>query len=61
MAEIIAVVQGAGAGGMLTLSQIILSDLVSLQERGTYNGLLGLYANFFRSSPVLLTSWCPGP
>ncbi|EIN09177.1 Mfs1.2 [Punctularia strigosozonata HHB-11173 SS5] len=36
------VVQGAGAGGILTLSQIILSDLVTLQERGTYNGLFGL-------------------
>ncbi|KAI0730581.1 Mfs1.2 [Earliella scabrosa] len=36
------VVQGAGAGGMLTISQIILSDLVTLQERGMYNGLFGL-------------------
>ena len=25
------------------MSQIILSDLVTLQERGTYNGLFGLY------------------
>ncbi|KAI1791873.1 Mfs1.2 [Ganoderma leucocontextum] len=36
------VVQGAGAGGIYTLAQVILSDLVSLQERGTYNGLFGL-------------------
>ncbi|KAM5530941.1 hypothetical protein V8D89_015386 [Ganoderma adspersum] len=36
------VVQGAGAGGIFTLSQVILSDLVSLKERGTYNGLFGL-------------------
>ncbi|KAI0746387.1 Mfs1.2 [Daedaleopsis nitida] len=36
------VAQGAGAGGILTLSQIILSDLVSLQERGLYSGLFGL-------------------
>ncbi|KAI0766215.1 major facilitator superfamily domain-containing protein [Trametes elegans] len=35
-------VHGAGTGGILTLSQIILSDLVTLQERGTYNGLFGL-------------------
>ena len=39
----LSVVQGAGAGTILTLSQIILSDLVTLQERGTYNGLIGLY------------------
>ncbi|PIL24610.1 MFS general substrate transporter [Ganoderma sinense ZZ0214-1] len=36
------VVQGAGAGGIFTLAQVILSDLVSLKERGTYNGLFGL-------------------
>ncbi|KAI0352111.1 Mfs1.1 [Trametes cingulata] len=36
------VVHGAGSGGILTLSQIILSDLVTLQERGAYNGLFGL-------------------
>ncbi len=36
------VIQGAGSGGMLTLSQINLSDLVTLQERGAYNGLFGL-------------------
>ncbi|KAI0791749.1 iron permease [Abortiporus biennis] len=35
-------VQGAGGGGIQALSMIILSDLVSLKERGTYNGLLGL-------------------
>ncbi|KAJ3557850.1 hypothetical protein NM688_g1248 [Phlebia brevispora] len=35
-------VQGAGGGGILSLGSIILSDLVSLQERGTYNGLIGL-------------------
>ncbi|KAJ3019302.1 hypothetical protein NUW54_g122 [Trametes sanguinea] len=35
-------VHGAGAGGITTLSQIILSDLVTLRERGTYNGLFGL-------------------
>ncbi|KAJ7463436.1 major facilitator superfamily domain-containing protein [Mycena galericulata] len=35
-------VQGAGAGGVFSLTQIILSDLVTLQERGKYNGLFGL-------------------
>ncbi|PCH33069.1 MFS multidrug transporter [Wolfiporia cocos MD-104 SS10] len=35
-------VQGLGGGGVLTLSTIILSDIVALHERGLYNGLLGL-------------------
>lgn len=35
-------IQGLGAGGVYTLSSIILSDLVPLRERGIYNGLLGL-------------------
>ncbi|KAI0040389.1 MFS general substrate transporter [Auriscalpium vulgare] len=34
--------QGAGAGGIFALTQIVLSDLVTLEERGTYNGLVGL-------------------
>ena len=37
-----AALQGAGAGGINALTQIILSDLVTLQERGKYNGLIGL-------------------
>ncbi|EGO00143.1 hypothetical protein SERLA73DRAFT_72881 [Serpula lacrymans var. lacrymans S7.3] len=35
-------IQGSGAGGIFTLSQIILSDMVTLKERGTYSGLFGL-------------------
>ncbi|KAH8111198.1 iron permease [Phellopilus nigrolimitatus] len=35
-------VQGIGAGGISSLSQIIISDLVPLHERGTYNALLAL-------------------
>ncbi|KAJ6456450.1 major facilitator superfamily domain-containing protein [Mycena sanguinolenta] len=35
-------VQGAGAGGVFSLTQIILSDMVTLEERGKYNGLFGL-------------------
>ncbi|KAI0047422.1 MFS general substrate transporter [Auriscalpium vulgare] len=34
--------QGAGAGGIYALTQIVLSDLVTLEERGAYNGLFGL-------------------
>lgn len=34
-------VQGVGAGGILALSEIILSDLVPLHERGVYQGMIG--------------------
>ncbi|KDR74136.1 hypothetical protein GALMADRAFT_71449 [Galerina marginata CBS 339.88] len=36
------VVQGVGGGCTLALCTIIVSDLVSLSERGTFNGILGL-------------------
>jgi len=35
-------VQGIGGGGILALCSIIVSDLVSLEERGAYNGLIGM-------------------
>ncbi|KAI0343447.1 MFS general substrate transporter [Trametopsis cervina] len=35
-------VQGAGGGGILSLGSIIVSDMVTLQERGTYNGFIGM-------------------
>ncbi|KZV93930.1 MFS general substrate transporter [Exidia glandulosa HHB12029] len=35
-------IQGWGGGGILSMPQIILSDLVSLRERGTYNGILAV-------------------
>ncbi|KAJ7254826.1 major facilitator superfamily domain-containing protein [Mycena rebaudengoi] len=35
-------VQGLGGGGIITLSEILTSDLVPLAERGTYQGLIGL-------------------
>ncbi|TFY53267.1 hypothetical protein EVJ58_g9541, partial [Rhodofomes roseus] len=36
------IIMGLGAGGVLTMSSVIVSDMVSLKERGLYNGLLGL-------------------
>ncbi|EJD49574.1 MFS multidrug transporter [Auricularia subglabra TFB-10046 SS5] len=36
------VIQGFGGGGLVSVPTIILSDLVSLRERGAFNGLLGL-------------------
>ncbi|KAJ7278809.1 iron permease [Mycena rebaudengoi] len=35
-------VQGIGAGGLTSLTQIVLSDLVPLSDRGLFNGLIGL-------------------
>ncbi|EGO18747.1 hypothetical protein SERLADRAFT_364217 [Serpula lacrymans var. lacrymans S7.9] len=35
-------IQGVGGGGIAALSQIILSDLVPLHERGLFNGMIGL-------------------
>ncbi|GBE86280.1 Efflux pump FUS6 [Sparassis crispa] len=35
-------VQGIGGGGILNLTEIIVSDLVPLAERGTYQGFIGL-------------------
>ncbi|KAH8818766.1 iron permease [Flagelloscypha sp. PMI_526] len=35
-------VQGIGSGGILTVSEIIVSDLVPLVERGVYQGILAM-------------------
>ncbi|KAJ7624051.1 major facilitator superfamily domain-containing protein [Mycena polygramma] len=35
-------IQGLGGGGIISLTQIIVSDLVSLRERGTFNGLISI-------------------
>ncbi|KAJ3552285.1 hypothetical protein NM688_g4228 [Phlebia brevispora] len=35
-------IQGAGGGGILALGSIVISDLVPLKERGSYNGIIGL-------------------
>ncbi|KAJ7589047.1 Mfs1.2 [Mycena floridula] len=39
-------IQGLGGGGILSISSIIVSDMVSLRERGTYNAIIGLSWSF---------------
>lgn len=36
-------IQGAGGGGILSLTGIITSDLVPLKERGLFGGITGMY------------------
>ncbi|KAJ7050309.1 major facilitator superfamily domain-containing protein [Mycena amicta] len=35
-------IQGLGGGGIISLTQIIIADLVSLRERGSFNGLISV-------------------
>ena len=47
-------VQGLGAGGLITLSQTVISDLVSPRERGRYQGLFaGVFATCSVAGPLL--------
>lgn len=34
-------VQGIGGGSILGITQIVISDIVSLEERGKYTGFIG--------------------
>ncbi|KAF7351678.1 MFS domain-containing protein [Mycena sanguinolenta] len=47
-------VQGLGAGGIISLTHIIVADLVSLCERGVFNGLIAMaYTVGTGSGPVV--------
>lgn len=39
--QILGAFQGVGGGGVLTTVQAVVSDVVTLQKRGTYEGILG--------------------
>ncbi|KAJ7183008.1 MFS general substrate transporter [Mycena crocata] len=45
---------GAGGGGLISLAQIVISDIVSLRERGKYQGLVGgVVAIGYAVGPIL--------
>ncbi|WP_428484461.1 MDR family MFS transporter [Rhodopila sp.] len=47
-------IQGLGAGGLITLSQTVVGDLVSPRERGRYQGLFaGVFAACSVAGPLL--------
>ncbi|WWC99793.1 hypothetical protein V866_006700 [Kwoniella sp. B9012] len=47
-------IQGIGGGGILTLSMIIISDVVSIKERGKYQGITGVVVALANScGPIL--------
>jgi EmrB/QacA subfamily drug resistance transporter len=47
-------VQGLGAGGLITLSQTVVGDLISPRDRGKYQGLFaGVFASCSVAGPLL--------
>ncbi|WRT69156.1 uncharacterized protein IL334_006140 [Kwoniella shivajii] len=51
------VIAGAGSGGMLTVTAIIISDLVSLADRGLYQGGINLLFGAGSASGAVLGGW----
>ena len=45
---------GAGGGGIVSMAQIVISDVVSLRDRGKYQGIIGVVVAFgFAVGPLL--------
>lgn len=52
------VVQGLGSGGLVTMTEVLITDLVPLRQRGTYFGLVSLSWAFGSSlGPVVGASF----
>ena len=56
--------QGLGAGAITSSVQIILSDLVTLRERGMYSGLMAMsvvvLSLFLENILILRSAWAIG-
>ncbi|CAK7237476.1 hypothetical protein SCUCBS95973_009972 [Sporothrix curviconia] len=48
-------IAGIGGGGLITVTQIVVSDVVSLQERGKYQGIVGVVVAYI-SIPLTVVS-----
>lgn len=47
-------ISGAGGGGIISMCQIIVSDIVTLRERGRYQGIMGVIVAFgYAIGPVI--------
>ncbi|KAF8630545.1 hypothetical protein AX15_002847 [Amanita polypyramis BW_CC] len=47
-------ISGAGGGGIISMSQIIISDVVTLRDRGKYQGIMGVMVAFgYAIGPVI--------
>jgi MFS family permease len=47
-------VQGVGGGGLVAITEIVLTDLVPLSKRGTYTGVIGsMYAIGGAAGPII--------
>ncbi|KAM4057562.1 major facilitator superfamily protein [Hirsutella rhossiliensis] len=54
-------VQGIGGGGILTMSEIVICDLVSIRERGLYAGVIGgIWAIAAVVAPILGGAFAQG-
>lgn len=51
------VFQGIGIGGTMTLSQIVMADVISPRERGKYMGIFGAVMAFATVAGPLLGGW----
>ena len=50
-------VQGVGAGSIMGLTLIVISDIVSLEERGKYSGFIGATVRFLKIFGLIVVGY----